>query len=318
MANINKKIQEGLGLIQEAEKHLKTSFFKWSPDFDSAADKYQKAAVCFKVARAYDRAKEAYLKTADCHEKNSQLFHAGKALTEAANISCEAKKYQEAVQFMDRACQLYREYGTPDTACINLVTTAKKIEGAEPLEAMKLYEKAADIAENDEKLREAVKHLNDVSRLLAKSKKYPEAVNIMKRQIDIYEKVGNFPSLFNIVLCVVLVHLTEKDTIAAENVYDKSFGYPGFGESDAAEAIEMILEAFKNGDNDALKAVTSKSIVTCQDIEYARLGKMLEAPKGGEGLDEFSESKDDAGESELVERSSKIEINDDELEEGIC
>ena len=315
----NAKIQEGLRLIQEAEKHLKTSFFKWSPDFDSAADKYQKAAVCFRVAQAYDRAKEAYVKTAECHQKNNQLFHAGKALTEAANISCGAKKYQEAIQLMDQASMLYREYGTPDTACINLVATAKRMEVAEPLEAIKLYEKAADIAENDEKLREAAKHLTDVSRLLSKCKKYPEAVNIMKRQVDIYEKVGHSGSLYNLVLCIVLVHLTGNDTIAAENMYHRAFEYPGFGDSDAAEAVEMILEAYKNGDNDALKSITSKPIVTCQDIEYARLGKMLEAPKGGEGFDELSEATHEVGESgPVVGETSKLEINDDELEEGIC
>jgi len=318
MANANRKIQEGLGLIKEAEKHLKTGFFKWSADFDSAADKYQKAAVCFKVARAYDRAQDAFIKTAECHEKNGQLFHAGKALTEAVGISCEAKKFKEAMELMEKACQLYREYGSPDTACINLVSTAKKIEFAEPMEAMKLYEKAADIAEEDEKLREAVKHLNDVSRLLAKCKQYSEAVSIMKRQIDIYEKVENYGSLFNIVLCIVLVNLTEKDVIAAENMYHKGFDYPGFGNSDAAEAIEVILEAYKNGDKNALKTMTSKSIITCQDIEYARLGKMLEVPEGGECFDESKKDRGEIGENELVEKSAKIEINEDELEEGLC
>ena len=317
MANANKKIQEGLGLIQEAEKHLKTSFFKWSPDYDSAADKYQKAAICFKVARSYDRAKEAYIKTAECHEKNGQLFHAGKALTEAANLSCEAKNYKETIQFMERACQLYREHGTPDTACINLVTIAKKIEIAEPLSAMELFEKAADIAENDEKIREAASHLNNASRLLAKTKKFPQAISIMKRQIELYEKVENHGMIFNLVLCVVLVHLTEGDTIAAENMYHKAFEYPGFGASDAAEAIERILEAYKSGDNDGLKAVTSKAIITCQDVEYARLGKMLVAPKGGEGFDELGADENKTGTSES-EQPTKIEINDDELEEGIC
>lgn len=317
MANANKKIQEGLTLIQEAEKHLKTSFFKWSPDFDSAADKYQKAAVCFKVARSYDRAKEAYVKTAECHEKNNQLFHAGKALTEAANISCEAKNYEETLRFLDKSCLLYREHGTPDTACINLVTIAKKIEFSEPLKAMQIYEKAADIAENDEKIREAAGHLNNASRLLAKSKKYFEAVSIMKRQIELYEQVGNYATIFNLVLCIVLVQLMEGDTVAAENIYHKSFDYPGFSSSDAAEAIEGILEAYGNGDNAALKSITSKPVIRCQDVEYARIGKMLEAPKGGEGFDELGEKSDEEPEKANI-TVPKIEVKDEELEEGLC
>lgn len=313
MANANKKIQEGLGLIQEAEKYLKTSFFKWSPDFDSAADKYQKAAVCFKVAKSYERAKDAYIKAAECHEKSGQLFHAGKSLTEAANISCESKNYQETVQLMERSCLLYREYGTPDTACINLVMTAKKIEWTEPLIAKELFEKAADIAENEEKIREAAGHLSNASRLLTKSKKYFEAVVVLKRQVELFEKVENYPAIFNLVLCVVIVHLTEGDAIAAENAYHKAFEYPGFGNSDAAEALESILDAYKNGDDDALKSMTSKPVITCQDIEYARLGKALRAPKGGEEVNIFDEENKSADAPNY-----KIEINEEELEEGIC
>ena len=319
MANASRKIQEGLGHIKEADKHLKTSFFKWTADYDSAADQYQKAATCFKVARSYDRAKEAFMKTAECHEKNNQLFHAAKALVEAANISSDAKNYDETLNLMDRACCLYREHGTPDTACISLVHTAKTIEAAVPLKAMALYQKAADIAENDEKLREAAGHLNNAARLLIKSRKYIEAASVIKQQIEIYAKVENYPTLYNLTLGLVLVYLTEGDVVAAENGYQKAFEYQGFGMSDAAEAAEKIIEAYSNGDNDLLKSVTSKPIISCQDIEYARIGKMLQAPKGGSGLDEFAGNVGEGKESEdIAEEVKKLEINDDELEEGLC
>ena len=314
MANASKKIQEGLGHIKEAEKYLKTSFFKWSPDYDSAADRYQKAATCFKVARSYDKAKDAFIKTAECHEKNNQLFHAAKSLTEAGNISIESKIFDEALKLMDKASVLYRENGTPDTACISLVTTAKKIEFTEPLKAMELYEKAAVIAEDGDNIREAAGHLNNASRLLVKSKQYRKAVDIVKRQIELYTKVDNYPSIFNLVLGLVLLYLTEKNLVAAENCYQNSFEYQGFGASDSAEAIEQLIEAYTNGDDAAMKTITSKPIISCQDTEFAKLGKMLRAPKADDGFDEYAGNIGEGETRHPGKGALKSEIDDGEID----
>ncbi len=326
MAMSSKKIQEGLGHIKDAEKYLKTSFFKWSPDFDSAADCYSKAAVCFKVAKSYGQAKDAFIKTGECHERNNQLFHAGKALTEAAGIASDLKNYDETMNLMAKACSLYRENGTPDTACLNLVHTAKMIEIAAPTKATQLYEEAADIAENDEKLREAANHLNNASRLLIKAGEYIKASEIMKKQISIYTKIENYPMAFNIVLGQVLVYLTAGDFVAADNCYKNAFKYPGFGLSDVAEALEQILEAYSAGNNENLKLVVSKPIVSCQDSAIARLGKMLKAPEGGTGVDEYSESGDvkngDSTEpsqvNEVAGTLKNLEITEEELDDGLC
>jgi len=45
---------------------------------------------------------------------------------------------------------------------------------------------------------------------------------------------------------------------------------------------------------------------------------MLEVPEGGECFDESKKDRGEIGENELVEKSAKIEINEDELEEGLC
>eukprot|EP00794_Sanderia_malayensis_P018237 gene18237-20056_t len=318
MAQSSRKIQEGLGHIKEAEKYMKTSFFKWSPDYDSAADQYNKAAVCFKVAKSYEQAKDGFKKTAECFEKNHQLYHAAKALTEAATICSEQKNYDETMDLMAKACCLYRENGTPDTACRNLVSTAKMIEIAAPLKAIQLFEEAAEIAENDEKFREAANHLNNASRLLIKSKEYLKATVVMKKQIEIYCKLENYAMAFNIILGQALVYLTEGDFVAAENCFKDSFDHPGFSSSDVAEALEQILEAYSAGDNKLLKTVTSKPIVSCQDIAIARLGKTLQAPDGGGGLDEYG-TGDKQDETEVPNESlKKLEIKDEELDDGLC
>jgi hypothetical protein len=44
-----KKKSEGDAHVKAAEKALKTSLTKWSPDHDTAGDEFSKAATCYKV-----------------------------------------------------------------------------------------------------------------------------------------------------------------------------------------------------------------------------------------------------------------------------
>ena len=50
-----RKTKEGLEHLAAAAKYLETSAWKlkFSPDWDSASDEFNKAAVCFKVGRSY-------------------------------------------------------------------------------------------------------------------------------------------------------------------------------------------------------------------------------------------------------------------------
>jgi hypothetical protein len=64
------KNEQGQEHIRNAEKHLKTSLLKWRPDYDSAADEYDKAATCFRNCKNFVQCKECLLKVVDCHKQN--------------------------------------------------------------------------------------------------------------------------------------------------------------------------------------------------------------------------------------------------------
>merc|ERR1719309_724781 len=94
------KINEAHEHMAKGDKYLKTSFTKWKPDYDSAASEYGKAAVCFKNAKQYEEAKDAYLKEAEYHTENKALFHAAKAIEQAGMMMKEQKKmYKEIENF---------------------------------------------------------------------------------------------------------------------------------------------------------------------------------------------------------------------------
>jgi hypothetical protein len=56
--NFSAKIKEAEDHVREGEKYLKTSFFKWKPDLDSAIDEFDKACTCYRVAEKYEQCRD--------------------------------------------------------------------------------------------------------------------------------------------------------------------------------------------------------------------------------------------------------------------
>ena len=48
---------------------LKTSLLKWKPDYELAADSYNKAATCFITAKELQKAKDCLYKASDCYKQ---------------------------------------------------------------------------------------------------------------------------------------------------------------------------------------------------------------------------------------------------------
>uniref|UniRef100_A0A9J7XXR3 Gamma-soluble NSF attachment protein n=1 Tax=Cyprinus carpio carpio TaxID=630221 RepID=A0A9J7XXR3_CYPCA len=167
------KINEAHEHIAKAEKYLKTSLMKWKPDYDSAASEYAKAAVCFKNARQLEQAKDAYLQEAEAHTGNRSLFHAAKAFEQAGMMLKDMQRLPEAVQYIEKASMMYVENGTPDTAAMALDRAGKLIEALDLAKAVHLYQQAAGVFENEDRLRQAVELVGKASRLLVRQQKKP-------------------------------------------------------------------------------------------------------------------------------------------------
>ncbi|CAG8501239.1 7238_t:CDS:2 [Gigaspora margarita] len=58
------KIQEAVRYLAQGDKATEKNWFK-KPEWDIAGQNYEKAASCFKAARSYDQAIQAYQKASD-------------------------------------------------------------------------------------------------------------------------------------------------------------------------------------------------------------------------------------------------------------
>uniref|UniRef100_A0A4W3IRH1 Gamma-soluble NSF attachment protein n=1 Tax=Callorhinchus milii TaxID=7868 RepID=A0A4W3IRH1_CALMI len=254
---------------------LKTSFMKWKPDYDSAASEYAKAAVAFKNAKQYDQAKDAYLREAESHQNNRAAYE------QAGMMLKEMQQLGEAVLLIEKASMMFIENGTPDTAAMALDRAGKLIENVNLNKAVELYQQAASVFENEERLRQSVELLGKVSRLLVRSRRLDEAAVSLLKEKNMYKEIENYPTCFKKTIAQVLVQLHRNDYVAADKCVRESYSIPGFNGSEDAIALEQLLEGFDEQDQDQVSAICNSPLFKYMDNDYAKLALSLRVPGGG-------------------------------------
>lgn len=318
----DKKIAEAQNHIRQAEKCLKTSFFKWNPDLDGAASEYVKAATCYKNAKRLGEAREAYVKAAEMHQRMNAPFHAAKAFEQAGLISKENKEFDLAVQFMEKASLMFQEHGTPDTAALCLEKAAKMIEMNHPAKAADLYKRASEVAELEDRPRQSAENIGKAGRLYVKLQRYEDAITCLRKEIEFYAAAENYAMICKLVLGVVLVQLQQGDFVAADNFYRSSISYPQFGSSEEAGAIEELLQAFDDGDEENARRVLSLPLIKYMDNAFAKLARDLVIPggvrknkQGGAGASSERVEPQEVGEA--AGGNGPTQLDDEELEGGL-
>ncbi|XP_012690718.1 gamma-soluble NSF attachment protein-like [Clupea harengus] len=307
------KINEAHEHIAKAEKCLKTNMTKWKPDYDSAATEYAKAAVAFKNAKQFDQAKEAYLKEAEYHTENKALFHAAKAYEQAGMMLKDMKRMPEAIQLIEKASIMYVENGTAGTAGIALDRAGKLMEPMDLMKAVDLYQKAASVFENEDRLRQAAELLGKASRLLVRLHRLDEAAVSLQKEKNMYREFENYPTCFKKTIAQVLVHLHRADFVAADKCVRESYSIPGFSGSEDCGAMEMLLQGYDEQDEDLVHRVCHSALLKYMDNDYAKLAISLKVPGGGGG-----KKKSTAAPQGGAGGPSPAAAEDDDYEGGLC
>ena len=279
----NAKIREADAFVSEAEKHLKTSFFKWRPDYDSAAASFQKAALAYKNGKALEKAAETYVKLADCHYKNNSRFHAGKAYEEAGQVYKEMKDFGKTMAHYDHASELYLEDGTPDTAALCLDRAGKIVQMSHPQWAIASFQKAAEIYENEDesRYRSAAELIAKVARLQVGLQKYDEAIKSIAHEQKLLTQVqgGDHGANARLTCALVLILLTNGDQVHAQQKIDIACEtMDGFEETEEFVALNNLIEAFDKADQKKVSQIANTPLFKYMDTAYAKLARSLRVP----------------------------------------
>ncbi|XP_022904793.1 gamma-soluble NSF attachment protein-like [Onthophagus taurus] len=273
----NKKIEEGIEHIRLAEKSLKTSLLKWRPDFEEAADEYNKAATCFRNAKSFEQCKDCLMKSADCHKQNRNLFYAAKALDQAITVCKELGDLREVGQLADRAANMYMRHGSPETGAASLDKAAKILEQSHPEDALKLYHQASEIALIQDSTRQAAEYISKVARINVKLKKFDAAADAIRREIGIHQQNESYQAMGRLAVALVLVQLGRGDVVAAEKAF-KEWG--NCCEGAEVQTLEMLLQAYDEEDPDAARQALNNPFIKHMDVEYSILARDMPLPEG--------------------------------------
>ncbi|XP_055606425.1 gamma-soluble NSF attachment protein-like [Uranotaenia lowii] len=274
---MSSKIEEAQEHIRQAEKSLKTSLLKWRPDYDLAADEYNKAATCFRNAKALDQCKDCLLKSSDCHRQNRAIFHAAKCLDQVILICKDMNQLSEVRKYAEKAANLYQQHGSPESGAATLDKAAKILEGTNPEDALQLYKQAVDVATIEDSSRQGAEYASKVARILVKLGLYDQAADAVRREIGLHQQVGSDGAIGRLAVALVLVQLARGDYVAAEKAF-KEWGNC----CDVAEVqtLESLLQAYDDEDPELAARALASPFIRHMDVEYARLARDIPLPKG--------------------------------------
>ncbi|EFX74438.1 hypothetical protein DAPPUDRAFT_200025 [Daphnia pulex] len=302
-----KKSSEGTELVQQAEKHLKTSLLKWKPDYELAADSYNKAATCFKTAKELQKAKDCLYKASDCYKQTKAFFSAAKSLDQAIILLKELQEWKEISNIAHKACQLFQEHGSPDTAALLLDKSAKMIEAHLPEDALVLYRRAMEVVMIEDRPRQASEFATRAGRLLVKLGKYEDAINMLSREMNYHIAGENPAAVGRVLVVVVLLHLVREDVIAAGKAIQE---WGGNGQQDELQVAMNLHRAFDSEDAQAAERALADPFIRHMDVEYAKLTRVVPLPKGYSDLENAARPKTNL--EDLVDDIP--DIDDDDLE----
>lgn len=223
--NRDAKAAEGKQLMDAGDKCVKTSLFKWNPDFDAAATNYDKAGNCFKLAKDHESCAQAFMKAADAHEKTNSLFHAGKALENGATALKDAKNFGEAARLCQRACLLFRRAGITDAAASAIEKGADCAEKANDLPlALELYMESVDMWQTEEKPHMLKTPLQRGIQVAARLKNFSKLAELLDIQAQNLRTQSRWNDLFLNTLARMVVQIKQGDTVAADKIFTEALG----------------------------------------------------------------------------------------------
>ncbi|KAL8119832.1 alpha-soluble NSF attachment protein-like [Apium graveolens] len=176
------QIARGQEFEKKAEKKL-TGWGLFGSKHEDAAEFFEKAANCYKLAKSWDQAGAVFVKLAQCHIKLDSKHEAAGSYADAAH--CYKKSnVKEAITCLEQSVNLFMEIGRLSMSARYYKEIAELCEQEQNLEqAMHYYDKAADLFQSEDVSSSANQCKQKIAQFAAQLEHY-------QRAIDIYEDIA--------------------------------------------------------------------------------------------------------------------------------
>lgn len=262
-------------MMIKADKLTKLTLTRWSADWKNATALYEQAANGFRVAKDYERAKEAYEKASKGQEMLSSPWDAAKHMESAASLAKDLRNWKEVGDFYRRASELYIECGRPQPASDALVKGARALEESMPEEAIQLYTDAYTILEDDGREQMAFDLYRGAANVYVKLEKYTDAASVFMRLGLSADKSNATNTQCKAYLSAIIVHLYAHDFKEAEKCYNDCYQIDAFVKSDQNRCAAKLLAAYREGDVEEIKRLANSTTISNLDHVIIRLARKL-------------------------------------------
>ncbi|KAA8534009.1 hypothetical protein F0562_031526 [Nyssa sinensis] len=193
------QIARGGEFEKKAEKKL-NGWGLFGSKYEDAADLFDKAANCFKLAKSWDQAGSAYVKLANCHIKLDSKHEAANGYADAAH--CYKKtNTKESISCLEQAVNLFLDIGRLNMSARYYKEIAELYEAEQNFEqAIVYYEKAADLFQSEDVTTSANQCKQKIAQFAAQLEQYQKA-------IEIYEEIARHSLNNNLLKYGVKGHL---------------------------------------------------------------------------------------------------------------
>lgn len=278
-------------LMTKADKLTKLTLTRWSADWRSATQLYEQAAIAFRLAKEYEKAKTAFEKASKGQEMLSSPWDAAKHMESAAALAKELGSWTEVSDLYRRASELYNECGRSQPASDALAKGARILEDAAPDEAVRMYADACTFLEEDGKEQMAFDLYRAATNVYLKLEKYTDAASFLLKWGVAADKCNATNSQCKAYLSAIIVYLYAHDFKQAEKCYNDCSQIETFVNSDQNRCASKLLSAYQEGDIEEIKRLAQTSTISHLDHMIIRLARKL--PTGDLDAARSSEANQD-------------------------
>eukprot|EP00962_Isochrysis_galbana_P029950 scaffold9676_cov113-Isochrysis_galbana.AAC.6 len=226
-----RKRREGDEAMAMGAKCEKSGWLK-SKDLDGAAAAYERAATCYRVAKALPESISAYERAAAAHEALELGGGSAAKLLEAAALIAKdgLKAAANAADLYERASMLHAADGSLDLAGSALCKAGRAVEASDPKRACALMMRACALFDDEDeepRLRGSAETFRAAATLLVRAGLLADAAALLRKQAPVYARQNRPHDVARTELSAVIVSLSAGDYERAATGCNQAAMRPG-------------------------------------------------------------------------------------------
>ncbi|KAI9502999.1 hypothetical protein GGI25_003449 [Coemansia spiralis] len=267
------------GYVKDAQKASKSSWFS-SPEWDTAAQYWDKAAGAYKTARHFEEAIDCHVKASEAFTKVNAQYLAAKGYEYAASLAeKQLNDHAKTVKYYTHASDLYRLQGSSaERAAEMMEKAAKACEDIDTSQAIKMYEAALTIYETEDRGRFSSGTFKKLTAYLIEKNRLSEAADVQLRFYAICEQINNRFEINKCRLSTIVLLLAFGDNVEAGKKMDEFSQNMDFVRTEEFAVADKMLHAYGNGDQEEFTQLARSQTVSFLDSAISRLAAKIRVP----------------------------------------